>query len=239
MLGKLNFETGRFQVDYIGEVDSGFDFYAAQSLRMPDGRVIMIAWKEMWDRSFPTREEGWAGTYTLPRELNVENGRLIQRPVREIEQFRKNHVSVRNVSCTNDCINVEGVSGNVIEIKAVIDTGSAEKCGLKVFSSDKHETVIYYDRKEKALIFDRSRSGITIEGKDTVTQKRYLDIGEPEKITLDMFLDVCSLEVFVDGGKHVMTGNVYPDIDTDTEVRFFAENGTAVLTELDKYDICA
>ena len=35
-----------------------------------------------------------------------------------------------------------------------------------------------------------------------------------------------------------MTGNVYPDIDTDIEVRFFAENGTAELTELDKYDIC-
>ncbi|MBQ9154088.1 MAG: glycoside hydrolase family 32 protein [Solobacterium sp.] len=238
MLGNLDFETGRFQVSYIGEADSGFDFYAAQTLRMPDDRVIMIAWKEMWDRSFPTREEGWAGTYTLPRELSVEEGRLIQKPVREIKQYRKNHVSAGPVQCTDACVNLAGISGNVIEIKAEIETGSAEKCGLKVFCSEQHETLIYYDRKEKALVFDRSRSGIKISGKDTVTQKRYLDIGEPEKITLDLFLDVCSLEVFVDGGKHVMTGNVYPDIDTDIEVRFFAENGTAALSAIEKYDIC-
>ena len=50
MLGALNFETGRFRIDYIGELDNGFDFYAAQTLKMPDGRVILIAWKEMWDR---------------------------------------------------------------------------------------------------------------------------------------------------------------------------------------------
>ena len=35
----------------ICELDSGFDFYAPQVVKMPDGRNIMIAWKEMWDRS--------------------------------------------------------------------------------------------------------------------------------------------------------------------------------------------
>ncbi len=43
MTGHLDFETGRFEVRTVGEVDSGFDFYAAQTHRMPDGRVIMIA----------------------------------------------------------------------------------------------------------------------------------------------------------------------------------------------------
>ena len=80
----------------IGEIDNGFDIYAPQTLRMPDGRIIMIAWKEMWDRNFPTAKYGWAGTYTLPRELSTEGDFLIQRPVREIEQFYTNP-SVRSV----------------------------------------------------------------------------------------------------------------------------------------------
>ena len=66
LLGELDFETGRFHLTKIGELDNGFDFYAAQSLHMPDGRDIMISWKEMWDRNYPTQAEGWAGTYSFP-----------------------------------------------------------------------------------------------------------------------------------------------------------------------------
>ena len=35
MLGALDFETGAFHIDTVGELDYGFDFYAAQTLRMP------------------------------------------------------------------------------------------------------------------------------------------------------------------------------------------------------------
>jgi hypothetical protein len=34
-----------------------------------------------------------------------------------------------------------------------------------------------------------------------------------------------------------MTGNVYPDLDADTGVQFFAEGGSAVFRNIVKYDI--
>ena len=46
-----------------------------------------------------------------------------------------------------------------------------------------------------------------------------------------------SLEVFIDGGRHTMTGNVYPDPETALGVRFFAEGGSAVFADVEKYDI--
>ena len=237
MLGKLNFDTGRFDVRTIEEVDSGFDFYAAQTLRMPDGRVIMIAWKEMWDRSFPTRPEGWAGTYTLPRELSVENGRLIQRPVREIGQYRKNRVFRDSLTVDGQSVSVDGVSGNVIEIHVTMEPGTADKAGLKLFRGTEHETLFYYDRAGGTLVFDRSHAGQTLKGRDKDVQRRYCDVGHPESIELDLYLDVCSLEVFIDGGAHTMTGNVYPDIETDTGVEFFSEGGQCRFRNLEKYDI--
>ena len=237
MLGKLDFKTGRFDVRDIQEVDSGFDFYAAQTLRMPDGRVIMIAWKEMWDRNFPTRKEGWAGTYTLPRELTVRDGRMIQTPVREIGKYRKNRVYCDALSVGNQSVTVDGISGTVVELRMTLEPGDAAKAGVKLFKGSEHETLLYYDRAEGALVFDRTRSGQPFEGRDKNVNVRYCDVRQADALELDLYLDVSSLEAFIDGGKRTMTGNVYPDLEGDTGIEFFAEGGTCTFRSVEKYDI--
>lgn len=237
MLGRLDFETGRFDVRTVGEVDSGFDFYAAQTLRTPDGRTVMIAWKEMWDRSFPSRDEEWAGTYTLPRELTVEGDRLIQKPVREIETYRSTPVAVAETVVENGELTLPGVSGNVIELRFTLSIGSAERAGVRLFCADGQETLLYYDRARGLLVFDRSRSGAVLTGAEENVNVRVCELGPRDSIDLDLFLDVSSLEAFVDGGRHTMTGNVYPDPERATGIRFFAEGGRAVFRDIVKYDI--
>lgn len=237
MRGHLDFDTGAFSIDAVGEVDSGFDFYAAQTLRVPDGRVVMIAWKEMWDRSFPSRSEEWAGTYTLPRELTVADGQLIQRPVREIEAFRSAPVCVDRAVAQDGEIGLPGVSGNVIELEFTLMPGSAARAGVKLFCDGERETLLYYDRKQELLVFDRSRSGEALTGVEADVNVRVCELGAREEIELDLFLDVSSLEAFIDGGRHTMTGNVYPDPQRATGIRFFAEGGRAAFCDIRKYDI--
>ena len=237
MFGELDFESGRFRVDEIGEVDSGFDFYAAQTLRMPDGRVVLIAWKEMWDRNFPTRTEGWAGTDTLPREMSVVDGRLVQKPVREIGKYRRGKVTSACLQADDTSLSVEGVCGNTIEIRVTLEPGTAARSGLKLFCGSEHETLVYYDRAEGDIVFDRSRSGIPFTGQEEDVDRRVCHIGAMDSIDLHFFLDVSSIEVFIDGGHYVMTGNVYPEIGQDTGVRFFAEGGSSTFRGLVKYDI--
>ena len=238
MLGHLDFETGQFVVKTIDEVDSGFDIYAAQTLRHPDGRVIMLAWKEMWDRSIPTaKSEQWAGTYTLPRELSVEGERLIQRPVREIERFRANPVRVDELRVKDESAAVEGVSGTVLELKLVLEPGTAKRAGVKLFRGAEHETVLSYERETGLLVFDRSRSGVALTGAEEDVNVRVCELGERERIELDLFLDVCSVEAFVDGGRWTMTGNVYPDLDGDEGIAFFAEGGAARFRAIEKFEI--
>lgn len=237
MTGHLDFETGHFTVQNVGEVDSGFDFYAAQTLRMPDGRVIMIAWKEMWDRSFPSREEEWAGTYTLPRELTVEDGKLIQKPVREIMDCRNNPVQVSQAMAEDTEISLPGIEGNVIELKFTLKAGSAKRAGVKLFCDAEHETLLYYDREEGLMVFDRTNAGVPLTGTEENVNRRVCEIGAKESIEFDLFLDVSSLEVFLEGGRHTMTGNVYPDPTTAKGIRFFAVGGKAEFVNLEKYDI--
>lgn len=85
MTGRLGLSSGRFEPETCGELDGGFDFYAPQTMRLPDGRRVLIAWKQMWGRTIPTAKDGWAGSFTLPRELHIIDGALFQTPVKEIE----------------------------------------------------------------------------------------------------------------------------------------------------------
>ena len=201
LIGELSFENGRFRVDKIGELDHGFDFYAAQTFRMPDGRVIMVAWKEMWDRNFPTREEGWAGTYTLPRELRVEDGVLIQKPVREIEKYRRGKVTSGAVTISDGEFTVRGGSGTCAELQVTLELGTARKAGLKLFCGEEHETLVYYDKGAGEIIFDRKKSGIPFSGSEKDVDRRVCRIGVKDSVDLHVFLDISTIEVFIDGGR--------------------------------------
>ena len=198
LLGKLDFETGRYDLEKIGELDSGFDFYAAQTLLMPDGRHVMIAWKEMWDRSYPTQAEGWAGTYSFPRELSIDGDTLIQKPARELDKFCQNRMTCKSLSFADGEISVRGVSGNVARIRLTLEPGTASKAGVKLFAGEEHETLVYFDRAEGVLVIDRSKSGLKLTGKEENVTVRKLDIGQPEAIELEMLLDVSSLEARYD-----------------------------------------
>ena len=236
MLGRLDFETGSFQVDKIGEADSGFDFYAAQTLRTPKGRVILIAWKEMWDRNYPTQKEGWAGTYTFPRELRVDGEQLIQRPVRELDAFCKNRVFRPALSVSDGRVSLGGVRGNVIRLRFTLEPGTATRAGVRVFCGAKHETVIAYDREAGIVEIDRSRSGLPFRGREDEVNVRRCEVGRLDALEMELLLDVSSLELFLDGGRHVMTANVYPDPE-DQDVSFFAENGEASFRNVEKFDV--
>lgn len=236
MLGKLDYDSGRFVISNMDEMDYGFDYYAEQAMRTPDGRYITIAWKEMWDRSFPTQCEGWAGTYTLAREMSVVDGRLYQQPVRELKNYRQNPVQCEGFTVASGSKTVDGICGDTVELSLTLEPGTAAKSGVKLFVGGEHETLIYYDRDKACLVFDRQRSGKDTGGGEREKYRRYCPIADPTSIRLQCYLDVSSVEVFVENGRQVMTGNVYPDF-TDLGIAFFAEGGEAGFKEIEKYDL--
>lgn len=88
-VGKLDYETGKYQRGAFKELDKGFDFYATQTMEAPDGRRIAFAWMAMWESSMPEQKDGWAGALTIPRELILKDDHLYMRPVKELLALRK------------------------------------------------------------------------------------------------------------------------------------------------------
>ncbi len=236
MLGKLDEKKGVFEKDYEDEIDGGFDFYAPQTLKTKDGRIVMIAWMQMWHRLFPTAKHGWAGAMILPRELSVKDGKLYQSPVREIERYRWNPVRFENVTLGSRN-ELTKVNGTKIELCFSLDLGTAKRVGVKLYQSGEHDARIYYDREKDRVIFDRSRMGVEIthdaEEKDAAVRSVWVSTKD-NRLDMRIFLDVSSCEVFLNGGERTMTGNVYSE---GGGVSFFAEGGNAKLITLDKYDI--
>lgn len=52
---------------------------------------------------------------TLPRELEYRDGKIWQKPVREIENYRKNRCCYENVK-VGESLSLEGVRGRMIDL---------------------------------------------------------------------------------------------------------------------------
>lgn len=237
LIGKLDFNTGKFDIAYEGELDSGFDFYAAQTLQAKDGRRILIAWMSMWDRTNITASHGWSGTMTLPRELNVLDNKIYQQPIREIENYRKTHYHIERKQIYD--LFALPHFGSTQEICVTFDIETTQKVGLKLFCGKTNETLVYYDKQKDLIVFDRSKMGKKLEHG---ANERNADIRYGKLIIKDnilsmrLFLDVSSCEVFFGKGECVMTANIYAD-KHDNNNYLFVEGGTATVQRLDAYNL--
>ncbi|MCR5231759.1 MAG: sucrose-6-phosphate hydrolase, partial [Acholeplasmatales bacterium] len=238
MIGQFDYQTGKFNYEEMNDLDSGFDFYAAQTLKTPDGRTIMIAWMQMWDRNMPTQQDGWAGGFTLPRELSIKDNHLYQAPVREIEKYRIDKVTYQNQTIlSNKPLALANISGKSIELELTLNVGNSKKAGVKLFKGTNNETLLYYDSVNEEVVIDRSNSGQVITGKETNNKTRRAKAKLINgTIKLRIFLDVSTIEVFINDGYSTLSTNVYPDLNDD-RIEFYSENGNAVLNEVTKYTI--
>lgn len=73
----------RFRPESGGLLDAGPAFYAPQAV-VADDRTVLWGWSwELRDQA-ASEAAGWAGSLTLPRELELTDGRLVSRPAAEL-----------------------------------------------------------------------------------------------------------------------------------------------------------
>lgn len=237
-LGELDYEAGKYHFSNYYEIDNGFDFYAPQTIIDSKGRRIMIAWMSMWERTRPTEElnHNWAGAMTLPRVLELADGKLLQKPLEEIKNYRKNYQYLKKtvMSALKTPLKAS-VSELIIEVENI----DAEEFGLKLFVGDDCETIISYIVKDKLLVFNISNSGHlrkseTGREKNLSIRKTFVPL-EENKLKLHIFLDNSSVEIFIQNGKKTMTSLVYP-YDNSDEIDLFSFGGKATFT-INKWDL--
>ena len=210
LIGTMDYDTLTFTPDGpYRHLDYGFDFYAAQgaaSIGEAD-KAILIAWIGLPDNHYPTEEEDWEGSLSLPRELRVSGGKLVQTPLPGLEGLREAEIAP------------EGKLPAVCELEL---TASGEKdLDFNLFTRPDGSggLRLHYDSAAKRCTVDRS-------GMD----KRFnQQVGEVLDMPLDapltklrVFIDRCSAEIFANDGEATFTTHVYP---TEREFNYTLSGG--------------
>ncbi|MBG9784908.1 glycoside hydrolase family 32 protein [Shouchella lehensis] len=214
----LDVTTGHFSHNLFYELDAGFDFYAPQSTMTPDGRRILVGWMGLPDIEYPTDPYDWAHCLTLPREISVKEDKLIQKPIRELTKLRGEQFSFCDVIG-----NFYTEAGTAYEMILTFDAIQAESYGISFRTSDVEKTTLTFNRESRLLTLDRGQSGQVPA--QTYGTTRSVLLESSDLLSLHVFVDTSSVELFVNDGEVVLTSRIFPQ-DVSTGFQAFAEKGT-------------
>lgn len=234
LIGSYDPEKPKFTRERIQAIDYGIDFYAPQTLETPDGRRVMIAWMQNWNTcNCQPSKCRWFGQMTLPRELQVRNGRLIQNPVRELEQYRRNPVAYENVLVTGET-NLHGVSGRMVDLTVTIRPAGEsgyQRFKLNLAKDGEHVTTIRYKPECSTVRVDRTRGGFPY---DIVHVRDFLVRPQGGVLKIRAILDRYSVELFFNDGEQAATFTLYTP-ERANSISFEADG--AVMMDVEKYDL--
>lgn len=229
-LGHYDRESHTFEKGKPYSLDYGFDFYAAQTTALPDGRRVLIAWMQSWHTNLLPEGQRWHGMMTVPRELTLRGDRIFQNPVREIERYWGKEVFYQDVEITGTR-SLPGVSGRVLDMTVEITGDHFGEFTIDVANNELYTTTYTYCKKKGLFLTDRTYSGLRTD----VVCQRTMAVKEADgKLKLRFLMDKYSIEVFVNDGEKVSTTVIYTPQEADRIV--FGCDGTAKMNVV-KYEI--
>lgn len=200
-------------------IDGGRDFYAAIAFaEMPPGdpRCVWLGWMSDHRYAKATPTVGWRGAMTLPREVTLvptaQGLRLAQRPVVELERLRAGQPLVAHGprAAGRHWLVMPGQLPVAQDLDVEIDTEAGWTLGLRA-GMGAEVTRLVADRDSGTLSIDRSDAGVAVdEGDYLARQSVAWDGARTSRARLRVVVDACSVEVFADEGRTVITSLVFP-----------------------------
>lgn len=234
LIGSYDPQTHQFVRQRVQAIDYGLDFYAPQTLETPDGRRIMIGWMQNWATcGCQPKDVQFFGMMTIPRELHVVDHRLVQNPVRELEQYHGRKVCYQDVLVSEET-SLSGISGRVLDMTVTIrpaDSAGYRWFKINVAKDGQCVSYIRYKSECNMVRIDRSHGGFPY---DIVNTRNFLVRPNDGKLKLRVLLDRYSMEVFVNDGEQAASSVLYTPATADA-ITFEADG--AVLMDVEKYDL--
>ena len=227
LIGKLD-ENGKLFRETEHTIDYGLDFYAPQTVLTSDGRRVMIAWMQYWNSVDirPVEDLPFMCQMTLPRELSVRDGRLIQNPVRELKDYHGEKVSYSNVPVMGTK-KLDGIRGRCLDLTVTVHPAEKEvyrSFTLNAAEGGGHVTTIRYCPETNTILVDRSRGGWP----ESVMNRREFPVRDRGgEISLRLILDRYSIELFVNDGEQAASFEIFSP-ETADGISFETE-GEAVI----------
>lgn len=241
-------------------LDFGKDHYATVCFSNTGDRIIAVPWMSNWQYANVTPIRQYRGANALPRELSLytKNGEIYMAAnvVKETEALRKSTRNIESLSVEGETV-IDSITDGLnsgVELEMDIVPGKAQTVGFDIMNAKGEKTKIYLDLKSGRAIMDRTESGLIAFGekaephfKENHDRRKTesinyindfalgtwapLSLCEGKSYHLNVFVDKCSVELFVDGGRIAMTNLVFPT-EVYNSLRFYTEGGKAEVKNL-------
>lgn len=204
-IGDFNGQTFTSQDTVTRWIDYGADNYAGvtwSDVLAEDGRRLFLGWMSNWLYGQVVPTDMWRSAMTIPREvslINTSNGYALKfKPVDELSKIQGDAKSVNRSTKLDSPLAL-----------ITFDIMENEKEFRLIISNDVDEKVII-SLDQQILSVDRTHSGIVDFNEDfpAIHQHALDEINRVNKVAV--YLDVSSIEVFINDGEVVFTDIVFP-----------------------------
>ena len=229
----VNFDlvNKKYEFGTFVEFDKGFDIYATQTFQDEQGRRILIGWMGIPDAEYDndaTVSYDWIHALTMPRELSFKDGKLLQKPLKEMQELRKNefHCALSEFtqwepedSCFELHIDFEEKAEKVEKVEIVEIIEKERRQQSRSMKLQLREDVIL-SLEEGILRLNMGKSGRGRKERATKVEKLR---------NLTIFSDTSAIEIFINDGETVMTTRVYSE-NLKQKVTFLSKENTGSVT---------
>lgn len=176
----------------IVELDSGFDFYAPQTYEDEQGRRVLIGWIGLPDINYPTDKNHWAHMLSLPRQLSVQDGALVQKPLPELQACRSASMNVQGRTVLQQAAFELELSTDANQLELILANDTGDQVRLTMDNAE----------------FELDRSEMTDRFAIKYGTSRFVQRKDRHQ-HIHLFFDHSVIEIFLNNGKNTITGRVF------------------------------
>lgn len=200
-------------------LDFGKDYYATVSWSdTPRHRRTVIGWMSNWQYAAEVPTLQFRSANSLPRDLSLfkaPDGKLYvaSRPAVEMADIRGKIVEqARHITLGTEpqTFRLPTANNGACEIEVDLDVPKSQYLTLTLSNSEEENVTMIYDPSDHTISFDRTESGNVDFSDDFPTVTVAPTFEKSGKVSLRIFVDTSSIEVFEKDGRFAMTNLVFP-----------------------------
>ncbi|MEZ0487420.1 glycoside hydrolase family 32 protein [Fibrella aquatica] len=195
-------------------MDFGTDNYAGVTFSNTGNRTILMGWMSNWQYARDVPTDPWRSAITVPRELGLREVDkelyLTSTPVKELDKLNGKTTTLSNVS-VKGTFDLTAKTGKAELAKLVLTAPAANDFSVVLANEQGDELVVGYEKSTNSYYIDRSKAGKTDFEKGFGKRHTAPRFATDNSLSINLLIDVASVELFADGGLTVMTDIFFPN----------------------------
>ena len=212
-----HFDGRRFTADAPPQpLDLGPDCYAAVSFSGVDGDPVLLGWMNNWAYAEQTPTAPWRSAMTLPRTLHLEPAsdgslQVIQHLVTP-EEIRTLDLEVPATSAVLAELDAE----EPFRLRGVLATGSAHRLVLRFGDGGRDRDLVLSVDSDGRVSLDRSSAHQEPFAPEHTHSLPYAPARAGDSISFDLVVDRSCVDLELDGGRALISQQIFPGARTVT-----------------------